>query len=87
MAHTKVGLIGAGLLGLTHGVSLAILRNAGLCDLELVSVFDPNGPAAESLAKNIGLRRVGGLGRGDHNGQTRSIPSLSPPRHASMRTT
>ncbi len=58
MAHTKVGLIGAGLLGLTHGVSLAILRNAGLCDLELVSVFDPNGPAADSLAKNVGIGRV-----------------------------
>lgn len=58
MAHTKVGLIGAGLLGLTHGVSLAILRNAGLCDLDLVSVFDPNGAAADSLAKNIGIERV-----------------------------
>ncbi|MBN2223608.1 MAG: Gfo/Idh/MocA family oxidoreductase [Deltaproteobacteria bacterium] len=56
MAHTKIGLIGAGLLGLAHGASLAILRNAGICDLELVSVFDPNGAAAESLVKNIGFR-------------------------------
>jgi predicted dehydrogenase len=58
MAHTKIGLIGAGLLGLTHGVSLAILKNAGLSDLELVSVFDPNNAAAESLVKNIGFRNA-----------------------------
>jgi predicted dehydrogenase len=58
MSRTKVGLIGAGLLGLTHGISLAILRNAGICDLDLVSVFDPNRAAAESLAKNIGIGRV-----------------------------
>jgi len=55
MAKTRVGLIGAGLLGLAHGASLAILRNAGLLDLELVSVFDPNTASAESLAKNIGF--------------------------------
>jgi len=58
MAYTKIGLIGAGLLGLTHGVSLAILRNAGICDLELISVFDPNNAAAESLAKNLGFRNA-----------------------------
>jgi predicted dehydrogenase len=58
MTQTKIGLIGAGLLGLTHGVSLAILKNAGICDLELVSVFDPNGAASESLVKNIGFKRA-----------------------------
>ncbi len=56
MVQTKIGLIGAGLLGLTHGVSLAILKNAGLCDLELASVFDPNMAAADSLVKNIGFK-------------------------------
>lgn len=60
MTHIKIGLIGAGLLGLTHGLSLAILRNAGICDLELVSVFDPNNAAAESLAKNIGFAGTAG---------------------------
>jgi predicted dehydrogenase len=58
MARTKIGLIGAGLLGLTHGASLAILRNAGVCDLDLVSVFDPNEAAAEALAKNLGFSRA-----------------------------
>ena len=58
MSQTKIGLIGAGLLGLTHGVSLAILRNAGLYDLELVSVFDPNAAAADSLVKNIGFKKA-----------------------------
>ncbi len=58
MATIRVGLIGAGLLGLTHSVSLLLLKNAGLFDLELVSVYDPERAAAESLAKNIGFGHV-----------------------------
>jgi predicted dehydrogenase len=58
VANVRVGVIGAGLLGLTHSVSLAMLRGAGLYDVDLVSVYDPESAAAESLAKNIGFAQA-----------------------------
>jgi predicted dehydrogenase len=58
VAHIRIGLIGAGLLGLTHAVSLFMLKGAGLGDVELVSVYDPEHAAAESLVKNLGFKRA-----------------------------
>lgn len=58
MSKLRIGLIGAGLLGLTHSVSLSFLANEGILDIELASVYDPDTPKARSLVDNIGFKAL-----------------------------
>jgi predicted dehydrogenase len=58
MTKVRVGVIGAGLLGLAHAISLVFLRNAGISDIDLVWVYDTDTRAAQSLVDNIGFEKV-----------------------------
>ncbi len=55
MADVNVGLVGAGLLGLTHAFCLKAIGDAGLFDVKVRKVYDPNHPAADSLVENMGI--------------------------------
>ena len=58
MSKITVGLVGAGLLGLTHSFCLKILKDTGLIDLDLVSVYDTEKEKAESLVQNMGFSKI-----------------------------
>ncbi|MBN1571617.1 MAG: Gfo/Idh/MocA family oxidoreductase [Deltaproteobacteria bacterium] len=57
MSDVNAGLIGAGLLGLTHAFCLKAIGDAGLFDVEVTKVYDPNHSAADSLVENMGVKK------------------------------
>ncbi len=57
MTGIKVGLVGAGLLGLTHSFCLKAISDAGLMDVKVTKVYDPNVAAADSLVENLGVEK------------------------------
>lgn len=57
MADVKIGLIGAGLLGLTHAFCLKAIGDAGLFNVKVTKVYDNDAAAADSLVNNMGIEK------------------------------
>ena len=52
---TKVGLIGAGNIGLTHLISLSTLKEVGLLDVDLVAICDTNKESLDRAAETFSI--------------------------------
>jgi myo-inositol 2-dehydrogenase/D-chiro-inositol 1-dehydrogenase len=58
MSPLSVGFIGCGVIAHAHAFSLAALVRAGLCDVEIVAVYDRETRRAEHFAATFGGRAV-----------------------------
>ena len=58
MGEINVGVFGAGLLGIAHSLCLSSLKKAGIFDVNLVAIYDPDPAKAKGASKHIGFSRA-----------------------------